>query len=103
MKRDMELVFKILEFVEASERDERKGIQIEIEGYEESQVNYHIEICVEAELLRYATTSFFDGGRSVRMVANPPFVDRLTWAGHNELSDLRRQYRDPPYFTPSVI
>ena len=80
MKRDMELIKDILEYVEVhGSRDRGRPLAIpEIQGYSEGQINEHIEICESEGLLEVQRTS---------SVSYPKF---LTWAGHDVLEKLRQ-------------
>ena len=91
MKRDLELVMKILEFVEENSTLDQ-GVKVSLEGYDADQVDYHVLICEEAGFLVFSKR-IMPGQGSVRVVPNPEFVGRLTWNGHDELSELRRQWR----------
>ena len=75
MKRDMKLIKLILKHAEKSEPDRRGWIdEPEIPGYEDTQIGYHLTLCVEAGYIRVNSTG--------QILA-------LTWAGHSALDDLR--------------
>lgn len=86
MKRDMELVLKILEHLE--ERNEISVIEnLEIAGYDERIVSYHLRRMYEANLLdAEAVTSTTTQERIIRVL---PFG--LTWDGHEFLASMRNQ------------
>jgi hypothetical protein len=51
MKRDMELVRKILLYLESKDKDHFMGI-IKIEGYEKKEIDYHLQLMLDAGLLK---------------------------------------------------
>ena len=77
MKRDMDLVRRIL--IEIEEKDN----EIQIEGYSPEQINYHIRLLLEAELIRATDVSSFDGEEYL--------IDGLTWQGHEFLDQARSE------------
>jgi DNA-binding MarR family transcriptional regulator len=79
MKRDMEIVRKILEEVESFPYRPSKFIHPEIEGYTPEQIDYHIEILEEANLLV--------ASRATRRI----IPIRLTWDGHEFLEATRNE------------
>lgn len=78
MKRDMDLVRKILLFVEES--PERKVDSIELD-YFNDVIYYHVKLMLEAGLLHATNTSHADALRYQSI--------SLTWAGH-EFLELSR-------------
>ncbi len=82
MKRDMELVRKILQAIEAHEHGLAPRPLL-IEGYTEDQIGYHVLIMDEGGLLVAANVT----GMSARTPTAIP--SRLTWRGH-EFLDLSR-------------
>lgn len=84
MKRDMELVRKLLlefEKIEESERGQTKFI--EIEGYEQDKINGHAYLIYEAglvEMIKMETS----GGRLF-------LPQGLTWEGHEFLAKARNE------------
>lgn len=81
MKRDMDLVRKILLTIEESEGPPDK---IRINGYDDGTVDRHLDLLqkaglIEADVLRSGQAPYI---MSVR-------VDGLTWAGHEFLDDAR--------------
>jgi hypothetical protein len=81
MKRQMDLVKKILLEIEKAEAYDIPLI-IEIEGYDESIINYHIKIMFERGLINLfeepANTTTFD-------CPTQYLADSLTWEGHEFL------------------
>ena len=85
MKRDMDLVRKVLLEVEAGPGF--AASKIEIEGYTQEQIGYHILIMCEAGLVRGSPTTAMND-TSPRAIAG-----RLTWAGHEFLDAARDDTR----------
>ncbi len=81
MKRDMDLVRKILLAVEDSE--EMVDQNPEIEGYTKDQVDYHVWLMLEAGLVYGAEVTTLESDNMQGAVSN------LTWDGH-EFLDLAR-------------
>ncbi|EHR6179786.1 DUF2513 domain-containing protein [Vibrio parahaemolyticus] len=82
MKRDMELIRKLLLTMEENPR------QLEVEGYDKNQVKYHALLLIEA--------GFLDGNVSDTLANTsvvPSFVsvNRLTWDGHEFLDNIRKE------------
>lgn len=81
MKRDFELIRKILRDVEDSPAlGDSTGFHYD--GYDENCVNEHIEILIEAGLLDGQVSRFLGGGGAAH-------VTRLTWAGHDFLDAMK--------------
>lgn len=80
MIRDMNLICRILKYVERQDLDGRQPLEPpKIPGFEERQINEHIRLCVEAGYLQ--TAGYVEELNPVR----------LTWAGHEELARMRGQ------------
>lgn len=79
MKRDMVLVRKLLDFVQAKGARLFKGA-IRIEGYERDDVNLHIFLLKDAGLIELGQDTLADKG---------PLV--LTWKGCDYLETLQAQ------------
>ena len=78
MQHDPNLMKLILEYVE----QHRNGRFIEVpvfNGYDKSQVEYHVDLCRQADCIRGQGTM---GGF---------FPSELTWSGVQELERLRNQ------------
>lgn len=86
MKRDLDLVRKILIYYEEKDFDGMDRT-IGIDGYGESLINYHLLLMDEAGLLRCErSTSSKTPGRVIKVY---PFS--LTWSGHEFLSAARNE------------
>lgn len=82
MKRDMDLVRKLIFAIEDRPPDSTPD-RLEVEGYTDVEVGYHLSIMLEADLIHG-----FDS--STRECALPQAVaSSLTWAGH-EFADAAR-------------
>ncbi len=84
MKRDMDLVRRILLEVEKTQYPGGPH-ELSIEGYAKEEVTYHIELLKEAGLLLAMSTKSFGG------VQHYPI--RLTWEGHEFLDAARDDIR----------
>jgi len=80
MKRDMDLVRKILLNIESQESQRYQG-DVEIEGYSKEVVNYHLLLLVEAGLITAVDASSQAGFYFI--------PDRLTWEGHEFIEAAR--------------
>ncbi|HEY5998293.1 MAG TPA: DUF2513 domain-containing protein [bacterium] len=84
MKRDMDLIRKIVLFVEAMEPNQQiEDESVQIEGYEPSVINYHIGLLAEAELIKSHDVSDSGGDHWL--------IDRLTWKGHEFIDSARNE------------
>ncbi len=83
MKRDMELVRDILTRVELQNGPIRAPV--EIEGYTQEVIDYHIILLAEAGLLKATWRKAMDGSK---IIVN---VSRLTWDGHEFLDAARNE------------
>lgn len=81
MKRDMELVIKILKKIEEKNSPEPFYVRMSDEGYDDELVMYHLEIMKEAGLIEAVEFSTLDGYDIM--------VKRLTWEGHEFLDAAR--------------
>lgn len=89
MKRDMDLVVKLLEYFEARDATSSVRVEdIEIPGYDMHVIHYHIVRMYEAGLLEAeASFSKSTGDRRITFI-----VPRgLTWNGHEFLDAIRDQ------------
>jgi hypothetical protein len=82
MKRDMDLVRKILLEVETLPYNKGEWSSIEIEGYSNKEISYHIKIMTQAGLLDANNLSVDDIDW---------FVCGLTWEGHEFLDSSREE------------
>ena len=78
MKRDMDLVRKILLAVEAEESGYAKANPT-IEGYSQEQVDYHIYLMWQAGLVDAADSSAMDSS------SPGAILNSITWKGHDFL------------------
>ena len=79
MERDMDLIFKVLERLEAAPEGsmERRGFALD--GYDDNVVWHHVILCEDAGFVRIA-----------RSAPPIPLVDvRITWDGYNALDQFR--------------
>jgi hypothetical protein len=83
MKRDMELVYKLLEFTE-SKPDFINSVLPEIKGFDENTICYHVKILAQAGLLEANDWSTDDG---------PTWVfTHMTNYGHDFFENLKQEY-----------
>lgn len=80
MKRDMELIRKILFAVENGEKDKP------IEGYSEDVLRYHQALLIEAELL---DGTVLQGNVTFSESPVTVFIKKLSWDGHELLDAVR--------------
>ncbi len=84
MKRDMELIRKILFFLEA--RDEHKAeLDLPIDGYDTTTLRYHVLLLAQAGLVDFEPERT-KTGRVIRA-----HVFGLNWAGHEFLDAVRNE------------
>ncbi|CAH6898282.1 conserved hypothetical protein [Vibrio chagasii] len=86
MKRDMELIRKIMLFLEEQINPSIRNV--EIPGIDEHVINYHIVLLIEAELIQ--------GNVSRELGPNPAIpnyvrVYRVTWQGHEFIDNFRNE------------
>ncbi|BBM65278.1 hypothetical protein VA249_19240 [Vibrio alfacsensis] len=86
MKRDMELIRKLLMSIE--ELENPSSTAISIDGYEERVVNYHLYLLIQADLLN--GNFDFEGGGNLSI---PDYVRiyRVTWSGHEFIDNVRSE------------
>ncbi len=85
MKRDMDLIRKMLLTLEASETG-RLDHQLSIDGYEQDIVDYHAYLLNGSGLCEGVDMSKFGSDPRGRII-------RLTWAGHEFLDVARDETR----------
>jgi Hypothetical protein (DUF2513) len=83
MKRDMDLVRKLLFAIETHEFSPRLE-NPPIEGYDEQTIDHHVFLMWEAGLVEAIKIDTMQSGPHRRAAAR-----RLTWAGHDALEVLR--------------
>ncbi len=79
MKRDMDLIRKVL--ISLEEREDAGAGPLQIDGYDEPLISYHVMLLAEAGLIEATDMS---GSNSIEWMP-----ERLTWSGH-EFLDLAR-------------
>ena len=86
MKRDMDLVRKILFEIKAKDTPYFRG-GLHIEGYSEGQVYYHLSLLSDADLIVSEEIPTMSGDH--------PLIDvkRMTWKGHEFLDASRDDER----------
>ncbi len=83
MRRDFELIRKLLLFFE--EKESPKHVKVPpIEGYDESTIKYHLVLLHDAGLLRCEPVKSSTSDRIIYVI---PF--ELTWNGHEFLGKIR--------------
>ncbi len=82
MKRDMDLVRKILLKIEEN-NDEAGTSDLVIDKYSHEMIAYHCKMLCEEGLVDYYDPSYADGGLDSFSVGN------LTWEGHDFLDSIR--------------
>ena len=82
MKRDMELIRKILFAIENGKKEDP------IDGYSEEELRYHQALLIEAELvdgqILHGNVTFSEAPVTV-------FIKKLTWSGHELLDSIREE------------
>jgi hypothetical protein len=81
MKRDMELIRKLLFAMEDNPR------QLVVDGYDKEVIKYHALLLIEAGLLDGKVS---DTLANTSVVPSNIFVNRLTWDGHEFLDNIRK-------------
>lgn len=84
MKRDWELVRKILIAVEDLQGHDQVVDGSSIQGHDEPLVSYHVFLMKEAGLVNATCSNPLNGHREC-------FAYELTWAGHEFLDQIRSQ------------
>lgn len=86
MRRDMDLVRKILMAIEA-EPSGYAPQELKIEGYTKEQIGYHVLIMIEAGLIEGQEVTTLGSATPVGMAT------RMTWDGHEFLDACRENSR----------
>lgn len=84
MKRDMQLIRKILEYLEGKCQGDGQLIPVpSLEGYTDNAVCYHVGLCIQAGYIE---------GKNQAFIGALPMYDMvcLTWHGHEKLDELRK-------------
>ena len=82
MKRDMDLVYKILQFFENKE-DFTSRVTPDITGYSDNEIHYHIKLMGQAGLLEAKDLSTFQGTQWA--------ASSLTHYGHEFFDAIRQE------------
>ncbi|WP_099203479.1 DUF2513 domain-containing protein [Miniphocaeibacter massiliensis] len=86
MKRDMELVRKILFKIEKEYIDTALSYDnIKIEGYDMKTIGYHCDLMYNVNLLSYYNPRVYDNELGYF------FVGKLTWEGHEYLDKIKNE------------
>jgi len=89
MKRDPILLSRMLKAIEAAPYDfSEVPIDLQLEGYSEDTVGYHVLLLLEAGMITASTHGISDDGR-IR-----PRPIRLTWKGHEYLDRTAKGMSD---------
>ena len=83
MKRDPDLIRKILEIAESNIEYSPYNQILKIEGYDTSTIGFHLSLLVEAGYLKASIAQATDGSYKCA------YPERLTWDGY-EFLDLAR-------------
>ena len=81
MKRDMDLVREILLNIESAEARYEK---VNVPGYPDDIVNYHLDLLISAEIVN-GEMNWMSHGRGVAVVRG------LRWEGHDFLDTIRNE------------
>lgn len=85
MKRDFELIRKLLLFFE--EKESHEAVQVPpVDGYDESTIKYHLVLLHDAGLLRCEPIRSKTSERIIYVI---PFA--LTWQGHEFLDKVKNE------------
>lgn len=80
MKRDLDLVRKILQWMEAQDQGRNVGWKIEIEDHTDEQIGYHAHLMAQAGLILAADRTYTDSHTPYSIPLS------ITWAGHEFLA-----------------
>lgn len=84
MKRDLELIRQLMLAIELK-GDDFDADSIEIDGYDPSQINYHLQLLVEAELAVGKVLNYLGSDRPTII------IKKLSWEGCSFLDDARNE------------
>ena len=82
MKRDMDLIRRILLEMEANQNPDG-GMKIEARGYSDGQIAYHLKLLKEAGLIHAIDTTSFQGMSFIPL--------NITWRGHEFIEATRNE------------
>ncbi|MBU7320526.1 DUF2513 domain-containing protein [Paenibacillus oleatilyticus] len=83
MKRDMELVIRILKVIEEYYTSRSISLSLEDEGYGDMIVQYHLRIMAEAGLIVIDDVPTLASGQY--------YINGMTWLGHDFLDSARNE------------
>ncbi len=83
MRRDMDLVRKILKLVEAQETALNIGWDLAVDGYSDEQIGYHIHLMGQAGLVVAIDSTTMSNTSPSAIAAS------LTWQGHDFLESIK--------------
>lgn len=84
MKRDMDLVRRLLFYIEENQENEPlQSGEINIDGHEEGAIGYHLKIMADGGLIDAQDITTFDS------VSYDFFIRNITWYGHEFLDSVR--------------
>lgn len=84
MKRDMELIRELMLAIESQDGDFNYE-SIEALGYDEHQIDYHLELLIEEKLVGGEVHHLMGGSSPIIQ------VDKLSWSGHEFLDNARNE------------
>jgi hypothetical protein len=80
----MELVRKLLLYVEENHSyDSLASSDIQMDGYSQEQIGYHVKMMADGGLIETIDTTGFDSR------THGCFINRITWYGHEFLDSVR--------------
>ena len=84
MKRDMELIRELMLAIESRDGDFNYE-SVEAIGYEEPQIEYHLELLIEEKLVIGQVQRMKEGFSPIIL------VEKLSWSGHEFLDNARNE------------
>lgn len=82
MKRDLELIRKILINVERF--SEEGSYDLDIPGYSKAEIIYNSELLIGEGYIKGDLKTYLDGSKSL-------YLESLTWGGHDLLDSIRNE------------
>ena len=98
MKRNMDLIRKILFYIEENQKDV-SPVDVRIESYSDYEITYHLNLLKEANLVKLSI-NFVPDSTGINI-----WVSRLTWEGHEFLEaakDINRWESAKKYLIDKV-
>jgi hypothetical protein len=84
MKRDMELIRELMLSIESQDGDFNYE-SVKAIGYDEPQINYHLELLIEAKLVVGEVHPLMGGFSPII------HIEKLSWSGHEFLENTRNE------------